>query len=305
MLKTVTAALASGALLLAATACEPVINAPPGGGDIVQGTFRIGPFNLSPVGQAGSENEGARGNMPRPTGAFGIKAMDFDLVYANGDPVPHSAVHLHHIVMMNNARQSLNCPQWPERFAGAGSERTPMRAPDPYAYLVGASDSWSSIWHIMNDSSSQQQVYIQYKLGYQPGANASNTRGLTPFFLDVTGCGNSEYDIPGNGGPGSVHTNTRSWTAPWDGMVVRFGGHLHGGGIDIRLQNDTTGEGCTMKAHYEHTHSHGAPGSIDTCSAHNRVRTGDRYSVISRYENDEPVEGAMGIVLAFVWRGTQ
>ena len=305
MLKTLTAALASGALLLAATACEPVINAPPGGGDIVQGTFRIGPFNLSPVGQAGSENEGARGNMPRPTGAFGIKAMDFDLVYANGDSVPHSAVHLHHIVMMNNARQSLNCPQWPERFAGAGSERTPMRAPDPYAYLVGASDSWSSIWHIMNDSSSPQQVYIQYKLGYQPGANASNTRGLTPFFLDVTGCGNSEYDIPGNGGPGSVHTNTRSWTAPWDGMVVNFGGHLHGGGIDIRLQNDTTGEGCTMKAHYEHTHSHGAPGSIDTCSAHNRVRTGDQYSVISRYENDEPVEGAMGIVLAFVWRGTQ
>ena len=57
-----------------------------------------------------------------------------------------------------------------------------------------------------------------------------------------------------------------------------------------------------MKAHYEHSHSHGSPGS-DTCSAHNRVHTGDRYTLISRYENDEPLEGVMGISLAYVWRG--
>lgn len=304
-LKTLSAMLASAALVLTAAACEPVRNTPPGGGTVVQGSYRIGPFSLSPVGQPGSENQGAQGNMPKPTGAFGLKAMDFDLVYANGDPVPHTAVHLHHIVMMNSARTSPNCGQWPERFAAAGSERTPMRVPDPYAYLVGANESWSSIWHIMNESGSSQQVYIQYKLGYQPGANATNTRGVTPFFLDVTGCGNSEYDIPGNGGPGSVHTNTRTWTAPWDGLVVGFGGHVHGGGIDIRLQNERSGEGCTMLAHYDHSHSHGAPGYIDACIAHNRVLAGDPYSVVSRYENDEFIDGAMGIVLAYVWRGTQ
>jgi hypothetical protein len=304
-LKTLPAALTALALVIAAAACEPVRNAPPGGGTVVQGTYRIGPFNLSPVGQSGAEHQGFQATMPRPTGPFGLKAMDFDIVYANGEPVPHTAVHLHHIVMMNRARTSPNCSTWPERFAASGSERTPIRIGDPYAYLVGAGDQWSALWHIMNESSTAQQVYIQYKMGYQPAANATNTRGVTPFFLDVTGCGNSEYDVPGDGGPGSVHVNSRTWTAPWTGMVLSFGGHLHGGGIDIRLQNDTTGEGCTMKAHYDHSHSHGAPGYIDTCGAHNRVNAGDRYSLISRYENDEFIDGAMGIVLAYVWRGTQ
>ena len=80
------AAAACGALL-AATAARRCTNAPPGGGTIVQGSYRIGPFNLNPAGQPGAENQGAQGNMPRPTGSFGIKAMDFDIVYENGDPV--------------------------------------------------------------------------------------------------------------------------------------------------------------------------------------------------------------------------
>ena len=49
----------------------------------------------------------------------------------------------------------------------------------------------------------------------------------------------------------------------------------------------------------------GAPGYIDACVAHNRVPAGDPYSVVARYENDEFIDGAMGIVLAYVWRGTQ
>jgi hypothetical protein len=301
----VPAALAAVALVAGATACEPLRNLPPGGGAVVEGDFRIGPFDLSPMGQAGSEHQGVRAAMPRPSGSFGMKSMSWDLVYANGEPVPHSAVHLHHVVMSNRARPAPNCPFRREVVSAAGSERTPEVVPDPYAYLVGAGDQLSATWHIMNESSASQQVFIQYSLKYQPGADATNTRGVTSFFLDVDGCGDSEYDVPGNGGPGSVHTNTRTWTAPWDGIVVSFGGHLHGGGIDIRLQNDTTGEGCTMKAHYEHSHPHDAPGHVDTCSAHNRVHAGDRYSVIARYENDEPLAGVMGIVQAFVWQGTQ
>lgn len=295
---------ATASLLLLATACDPIVNAPPGGGAVVQGTFRIGPFNLSPDGQPGSESNSAQANVPRPAGAFGMKTIDFDIVDAAGNPVPHSAVHLHHVLLMNPARQDAFCNR-SERFAGSGSERTPMSLYDPYAYMVGSSERWDALWHIMNTSTTQRQVYIQYKVGYQPGATAQNTRGVTPFFLDVTGCGNSEYDVPGNGGAGSIHTNTRRWTVPWDGYMVTAGGHLHGGGIDITIKNDTTGLGCTMTAKYEHGHPHDAPGEITRCPAHKRVEQGQQVSVASRYDNSEPHADVMGIVLGYAWRGNQ
>ena len=295
---------AAMALTMAVAGCDPVVNAPPGGGEIIQGTFRLGPFNLAPDGQAGSESNSVQANIPRPAGAFGMKTINFDVVDAAGNPLPHSAVHLHHVLLMNPAHQDLFCNRT-ERFAGSGSERTPISLPDPYAYMVGANDNWSALWHIMNMSTTPQQVFIQYKIGYQPGATAQNTRGVTPFFLDVTGCGNSEYDVPGTGGPGSIHTNTRSWTMPWNGYHVSSGGHLHGGGIDITLRNDTTGQSCPMVAHYEHTHPHDAPGSIDRCLIHKRALQGQTFSVTSRYDNSEPHDAVMGIVLAYVWRGTQ
>ena len=51
-------------------------------------TFWIGPFNLAPEGQAGSESEAAQANVPRPTGAFGMKTMNFDIVDAPVRPWP-------------------------------------------------------------------------------------------------------------------------------------------------------------------------------------------------------------------------
>jgi hypothetical protein len=300
-----TAGAALALFAAGAAACDPIVNPPPGGGQVVQGTFRIGPFNLSPEGQPGSESNTSRANVPRPSGTFGMKSISFDLVDAAGNPVPHSAVHLHHVLLMNPARTSPFCTNWSERFAGSGSERTPITLPDPYAYMVGSSERWNALWHIMNTSDAPQEVYIQYTVGYQPGATAQNTRGVTPFFLDVTGCGNSEYDVPGNGGPGSVHTMSRTWSAPWEGYLVTAGGHLHGGGIDIAIRDDADGLECRMVANYDHQHPHDAPGSITRCPVHEHIGAGQPFTVTSRYDNSEPHQDVMGIVLAYGWRGTQ
>jgi hypothetical protein len=233
-----------------------------------------------------------------------MKSISFDVVDASGNPVPHSAVHLHHVLLMNPARTSPFCNNWSERFAGAGSERTPMSLPDPYAYMVGSNERWNALWHLMNTSDAPQQVFIQYAVGYQPGATAQNTRGVTPFFLDVTGCGNSEYDVPGNGGPGSVHTSSRTWSAPWEGYLVTAGGHLHGGGIDIAIRDEADGLECRMVANYEHQHPHDAPGSITRCPTHEHIGAGQQFTVTSRHDNSEPHQDVMGIVLAYAWRGT-
>jgi hypothetical protein len=300
------AAAAGAAVFVVATAaCDPIVNAPPGGGAVVTSTHRIGPFTLAPDGQPGSETEASRANVPRPAGGFGMKSITFDVVDAAGNPVPHSAVHLHHVLLMNPARTSPFCSNWPERFAGAGSERTPISLPDPYAYMVGSGERWNALWHLMNTSDTPREVYIQYTVGYQPGATTQNSRAVTPFFLDVTGCGNSTYDVPGNGGPGSIHSLARTWTAPWSGYLVTAGGHLHGGGIDIGIRDDADGLECKMIAKYEHSHPHDAPGSITTCPTHEQIGAGQTVTVTSRYDNSAPHVDVMGIVLAYAWRGSQ
>lgn len=286
-------------------------------------TFRIGPLDLAPEGEWGDQSSGWRSDLPRPEGDFGIKTVDFDIVDADGNPVPREDAHLHHIVMGTSARNDTYCPGG-ERFAGAGAERNPIRLPDPYAYLVGSSDRWSATWHVMNTSDQRQEAYIEYEIGYQPDADEENSRGVTAFFLDVTGCF-AEYDVPGDGGPDSVHTETRTWTAPWDGTLVNAVGHMHGGGIDITIRNEETGDECTMNAIYPEGGSHGhdggdmdhddgdtgghghaePPHEITGCPVHHEFDEGDEFSVISRYDNSQPVDGAMGIVRAYAWDGHQ
>ncbi len=144
----------------------------------------------------------------------------------------------------------------------------------------------------------------RYTLDYQPGANATNSRPLDSYFQDITGCGDSTYDVPGNGGPGSVHVKSKSWTAPRAGIAVFAGGHLHNGGIDISLANDTQGYTlCKGVATYHENPRHLA--SINPCSLHDFVRAGDSFRVTARYDNSEPWPDVMGIYFTWVWWGTQ
>jgi hypothetical protein len=291
-------------LLVVLAACEPLVNAPPGGGETITETFRYGPFTLGPGGEVqGFPSSG----MPRPAGAFGLKGARFNVVDESGTPVSPHDVHLHHIVMTTSARQDQLCPGRPERFIGAGMERTPINLWGPYTYLVGANDQWGSIYHLMNETppgTPAKTVYIEYTLDYQPGANATNSRPVGAYFQDITGCGNSTYDIPGNGGPGSVHTRTASWTAPADGMLVFTGGHLHEGGIDISLKDATSNTNfCTGTATYHENPRHLA--TINACTWHFKVNAGHSLSVTARYDNSEPIQDVMGIMLTYIWWGTQ
>ncbi len=291
-------------LVVALTACEPLVNAPPGGGETLTQTFRFGPFTLGPGGEV--EGFPASG-MPRPAGAFGLKGARFNVVDESGTPVSVHDVHLHHIVMTTSARQDQLCPGRAERFIGAGMERTPINIWGPYTYLVGANDQWGAIYHLMNETppgTPPKTVYIEYTLDYQPGANATNSRPVDVYFQDITGCGNSTYDIPGNGGPGSVHTRTASWTVPADGMLVFTGGHLHEGGIDITLRDATSNTTfCVGTATYHENPRHLA--TINACTWHYKINAGNSLSVTARYENSEPIQDVMGIMLTYVWWGTQ
>jgi Stress up-regulated Nod 19 len=272
---------------------------------LTTGTYRIGPFNLAPMDQPGSEDQNVRAGVPRPPGNIGIKAMRFDLVDASGNPVPRMDAHLHHILLMNSAHQSPICPGEEERFSGSGAERTPLSLFGSYAYITHSTDRWDALWHIMNMSDMAQTVYIQYQVDYVPATDPAAARPVTPFFMDVTGCGtNAEFNVPGNGGANSVYTRTRNITAPWDGVAVAAGGHLHDGGIDISIKRASTGEvGCTAVAHYDMPEPMDFPSSISPCGMHHLVSAGATYTLTARYDNSQPHTAVMGIMMAFVWHG--
>jgi hypothetical protein len=294
------------AVVLLSAACEPLVNAPPGGGPTLTSTYRYGPFTIAAGGEAiGFPSSG----LPRPSGSFGLKGARFDLVDSAGTPEPVDEVHLHHIVLTTSAHTDALCPGRPERFIGSGMERTPISIWGPYAYLVGASDQWGAIYHIMNmtpPGTPAKTVYIQYTLDYQPGADAVNSRPVQPLFQDVTGCGDSTFDVPGTGRPGSVYYKSRSWIAPANGMVIYTGAHLHEGGISNTLSDSTAGTKlCRSVVDYEMPDEFMHIMAINPCLLHDKIVAGHSYTVTTKYDNSQPWIDVMGINLTYVWWGTQ
>jgi hypothetical protein len=287
---------------LALSACVPLQHAPSGGGSTVTSTYRLGPFTLAPGGEA----EGSAANIPRPAGQFGLQRASFTLVGEDGTELPRDMFHLHHVLLVDPGTPDHFCPGRGERFAGAGAERTPLRLDDPYVYLVANGEPINALYHIMNMnmSGSATKVYLQYTLTYEPGATATNSRPVTPYFLDVTGCGGSTYDVPGTGGPNSTFLKTRTFTAPADGIAVFVGGHQHAGAKGIKLVRVKTGEvGCDSEPTFGSMGGH--PMSMSSCRLHDQVVEGEQYRVESRYDNSMPYQDVMGIMLAYVWNGHQ
>jgi hypothetical protein len=294
-------AIALSSVAMVAAACVPVKKNPPPG-EVLTQDFYLGPFTLGPGQEAmGSPESG----VPRPPGAFGIKGARFDVVDENDNPVSVHDIHLHHLVLTTNAHNDQICPSRAERFLASGKERTPISLRDPYTYLVGANDQWGAIYHVMNQTppgTPPKTVRIKYTIDYQPGANADNTRPLDVYFQDITGCGGSTYDVPGDGGPGSVHMKSRSWPAPRDGIAVFSAGHLHDGGIDITLRDEANGATiCQGVATYHEHHLT----SINPCTLNYPVTAGDSYSVTARYDNSQPWADVMGIMMTWVWWGQE
>jgi hypothetical protein len=262
-------------------------------------SFRIGPFNLAPAGQSGSENQ-ATGAVPRPPGAIGVKGMRFDIVDQSGASVGMHDVHLHHIVMLDRSRTDAVCPGLGfNRFFGSGKERTPLALPGNYAYRVGANDTWSALWHVMNMTSQAKTVYIRYEIDYVAATNPLAARGVTTYWYDVDGCwGDSEFNVPGNGGPGSVYTLSRTYTAPRSGTRVATGGHFHDGGLDITLRRTATGATvCKNTGIYDMDMLH----TITACTTTSSVAANEQFTTTVRYRNEQPILGAMGIQLSYIW----
>jgi hypothetical protein len=283
-------------------------------------TFTIGTFNLAPLGTSGSESESFSISVPRPAPDRGImvKRMRFFLADAGGRELDleHDGIHLHHVVMMSSKARDSACPEsgYPaiggQRFAAAGNEKSPILFLPGAAYHARAGDSWRAIWHLMNMGATRLDgVRLAYEIVYHEGVPDATTRDVKPHYLDVAGCGSSDFDLAGGGAPGSTATRSVTVALADEGRGVYSIGHLHDGGIDVTLTDPTGQIRCTATARYGegdggpgHEHGHGTTGhiaSIDVCPAPFAVAPGS-WTVSARYPGDVAFKDVMGVIFLYV-----
>jgi hypothetical protein len=290
------------AMIVAAVATPAIASAEPGAAPLQSETFTIGPFDLAPQGEIGDQVNRLFEDAPRPDGEIAVRSIEFALVDGTGADVPAHMAHLHHIVLLDSTRPDQLC-SFPDasRFAGTGKELQPFGLPDGYAYHSG-DGPWSSVYHVMNLSPAPVEVAVQYTVTWQDAAE-TDLLDVEPYFLDVTGCwGTSEYQVPGDGGPDSVHEQARTYEIERDGIAVVGGGHVHDGGIDLRLTEGDT-EICRSEAVYGEG-GHGGHHSLVAVTPCGQIdyewSQGDEITLTSRYQNHAPTAGAMGIMVMYV-----
>lgn len=285
-------------------------------------TLRYGPYSVqgAPANPDGTHGHVHTGNqfqffLQKPCSNCYITGMTADLVYADGRRAGWSTdTQLHHMVLFNQGwgRTDATCGSsflgfLGQRFFASGDERTPVIAPAPYGYFVGAWDSWHMIWELANHNSAPQQgLYISMKYNWVP-ASTAGMRPLEPVWLDLNQCGTSHVSLPQ--GPSE---RSYTWTVNRPGRVIGTGGHIHDGGIDIATRNASTGQLiCNSVARYGgdplYTGHHGDAhlSGMSTCTGTRErpvatLSQGQRVTMTGRYDMPQAVTDQMGIVLMYI-----
>jgi hypothetical protein len=271
-------------------------------------TVRYGPFVVPAMGMSTGQamDTGAMKSFVTKTAppcrGCSITAMRASLVNAqNRVQNWNTGVMLHHVVLFNLARPDLTCTAgrvWKQRFFASGNERTPMRLPGGYGYRVHPRDRWRVLTDLMNMSMRPRTLYVRIRLAY----TRRHLEPVTPMWLDVNNCGNSEYSIPK--GRSNTTWSTRS---PVSGRFVAAAGHLHDGGVRIVLRNATRHHTIVNSVAGYRRQRHAYQGHISSMTGRRgrnlgRVRAGDTLRLHSIYDSPTARDDVMGIVLAYLAR---
>lgn len=204
---------------------------------------------------------------------------------------------LHHAVLATSARKDATCRYWPERFFAAGNERTPFLLPAGYGYRTTSRDRWSLVTHLMNMADKPRDLYIDVDFTYRRPSGLEKVR---PVWLDVAGCGDSEYAIPA----GSSATSA-DWSVNVPGRIVAIGGHLHDDGTHLDVTNESRdGELiCRSSAGYGTQPSYkGHIESMSGCLGDpvTTMSSGDTVRITGHYDSKTAQDDVMAIAVGYV-----
>lgn len=202
-------------------------------------TCFYGPFDVGPEGlRMNQEVVGA------PDAEGFITNMRATLVASDGDQVSPHKVHLHHAVWVNTTEDDLTCPSSPgDRFFATGKERTPMNLPAGYGYHWSNDvNYWGMAAHLDGmHGDGANNVYIKLKMGF---TTDPSTTPITPVWIDTKGsCTNNvTFDVPKSTDGKDRFRISAPLEMPASGDFIGMGGHLHDGGIRLKLNNRSTHE---------------------------------------------------------------
>jgi Stress up-regulated Nod 19 len=265
-----------------------------------------GPFTI-PAGTM--ENPGMVHNkllfaVKRPCSDCYITSMTPDLVYADRTTrATLPTVMLHHAMWASQWHRDATCGNTllglaGQRFFASGDERTVVQFPAGYGYRVRWYDSWNLLVDLMNHSASDQTVYVKVTFTTRPSSDS--VKPLTPVWLDIDQCGDSEYSIPA--GFSDTH---RDWTVNVPGDLVFMGGHVHGHGIAVEATNESKGGQtlCRSEATLDPSNVHSVL-AMSTCSGTplGVLRAGDVVRLHSEYQSSHAADDVMGIMLGYIHR---
>jgi len=244
-----------------------------------------------------------------------VVGMDAWLIDSTGQEVSYRQVMIHHLVFFNLARRDKVCSQargglQPERFYARGEEGFILSSfPAGYGYPVAGPSSWGLVYMLMNHRAQEQTVRVRYVVRYVTG---KRLKPVTPLWLDIRQCARDPvWDVPGTGGKGSTNSRSVDIPAPLSGRLVAGTGHLHGGGIDLRLSNTSCHQTLFVSrptwAHQEPRPllHEGGPSHMTTftSSLGIPITAGDDLHLTATYDNSLPHTRVMGIMVVYLVPG--
>ena len=269
-------------------------------------TVRYGPFTVPAAsGEVPGTVTSVKIAVTRPCVACFITSFRPNLVYPDGSTANvDRGVMLHHAVWSSQFSPDATCSGTPmglagQRFFATGNERTIISVPSGYGYRVRWYDVWHMLVDLMNTAASAQTVYVAVTFDYRwPW---ENVRGVTPVWLDIDQCSDSEYSIPA--GFSDTHWD---WNVNVPGNVVAAAGHVHGHGIAVEATTKSHGGAsiCRSVATPDPTNVHSIL-SMSTCAGDPlaRIERGELVRLHSIYQSSHEAHDVMGIMLLYVHPG--
>ncbi|HEX2086498.1 MAG TPA: hypothetical protein VHF89_12500 [Solirubrobacteraceae bacterium] len=281
-------------------------------------TKTFGPVGIGPYAV---KYRTSRFPAPRVNGH--VVRMHARVVDRNGEQMPVSRMMLHHLTFKDigpagRPRYDVSyCKgKLGRRFYGTGEEDRELVFPPGYGYRVRERDRWDANWMLMNHGPKSDKAWIEYTVTVD---DSPSVVGVQAYWVGVTdGCGiDPIFDVPGTGAPGSVHRESAPWTVPRSGRVVVAGGHMHGGAIDVALEQPRCGDrrmfvSHPLYGHPDHDYYRVLPNlhepgpissSLITTPTGVPVRKGERLRITTDYSADVMHVRAMGIMHVYLAPG--
>ncbi|KAH8897007.1 hypothetical protein GQ53DRAFT_498502 [Thozetella sp. PMI_491] len=227
--------------------------------------------------------------------------------YANAN----TSMWLHHVVVANQNRRSVSCPNMIEFMFAAGNERSPvdltLNGTRKAGYYIKDGDKLSVFTDLMNESNEARDVVLTLEWEFVPSA-PPDFEVAVPIWLDIDGAclpHAAEVPVPKNEATFSFVMDP-PWTANFSAKTLMVMNHIHDGGSNILVtKNGQTY--CDGKAKYGessgyisgmggmdmsgHSMSHDMGmkhiSSISGCSTEELIQPGDKWSVKANYNLTE------------------